>query len=165
MNCMSGKSEFDDVTLAMSLPQEQREPILRAIEYERNPTDENCGYVCEVMENLYEIKSNLKKKMEILNRIDEVIKFSIRKNSDKETVKKYFKVAPPIRKHKIENPVELLNRLMTIFDDPMDFASCIEFNYKNLKDLMGDEFIEKNSDIISDIEYAPAVYMQPIFSS
>ena len=162
---MLAKTEFDDVTLAMSLPQEQREPILRAIEYERNPTDENCGYVCEVMENLYEIKSNLKKKMEILNRIDEVIKFSIRKNSDKEAVKKYFKVAPPIRKHKIENPVELLNRLMTIFDDPMDFASCIEFNYKNLKDLMGDDFISKNSDIISEMEYAPAVYMQPTFSS
>ncbi len=162
---MSGKSEFDDVTLAMSLPQEQREPILRAIEYERNPTDENCGYVCEVMENLYEIKSNLKKKMEILNRIDEVIKFSIRKNSDKEAVKKYFKVAPPFRKYKIENPVELLNRLMSIFDDPMDFASCIEFNYKNLKDLMGDDFISKNSDIISEMEYAPAVYMQPISSS
>lgn len=162
---MLAKAEFDDVTLAMSLPQEQREPILRAIEYERNPTDENCKYVCEVMENLYEIKNNLKKKMEILNRIDDVIKFSIRENADKDTVKKYFKVAPPIHKHKIEKPAELLNRLMDIFDDPMDFASCIEFNYKNLKDLMGNDFIEKNSDIISDIEYAPAVYMQPIFSS
>ena len=162
---MLAKTEFDDVTLAMSLPQEQREPILRAIEYERNPTDENCKYVCEVMENLYEIKNNLKKKMEILNRIDDVIKFSIRENADKDTVKKYFKVAPPIHKHKIEKPAELLNRLMDIFDDPMDFASCIEFNYKNLKDLMGNDFIEKNSDIISDIEYAPAVYMQPIFSS
>ena len=162
---MLAKTEFDDVTLAMSLPQEQREPILRAIEYERNPTDENCKYVCEVMENLYEIKNNLKKKMEILNRIDDVIKFSIRENADKDTVKKYFKVAPPIHKHKIEKPAELLNRLMDIFDDPMDFASCIEFNYKNLKDLMGNDFIEKNSDIISDIEYAPAVYIQPIFSS
>lgn len=31
---MLAKAEFDDVTLAMSLPQEQREPILRAIETE-----------------------------------------------------------------------------------------------------------------------------------
>ena len=33
---MKTGNKFDDVTLAMSLPENQREPILRALEYERN---------------------------------------------------------------------------------------------------------------------------------
>lgn len=157
---MSTKTEFDDTTLAMYLPQNQREAILRALEYERNPNDKNCEYVCEVMDNLFEIKRNLKKQTELQNRIDDVIKFAIRNNSDREVVKKYFKVTSPVHKYKIENPVEMLNRLMQIFDDPMDFSSCIEFNFKNLRDLMGEDFISENADLISETESKPYVYMQ-----
>lgn len=160
---MKTGNKFDDVTLAMSLPENQREPILRALEYERNPTEENCRYVCEVMKSLLEIKSCLKERTEIQKRIDDVIKFAIRKNADRDEVKRYFEVKSPLHKYKISDPVKLLSRLMQIFDDPMEFATCIEFNYKNLKDLMGEEFIAENSDIITETEYSPPVYMKFIY--
>ena len=107
------------------------------------------------MDALFEIKNAFKHQAEIQKQIDDMIKFAVRKNSEKDIVKQYFKVAPPIHKYKIANSVEMLNRLMKIFDDPMEFSSCIEFNFKNLKDLMGEEFIKANSDIISEIEYTP----------
>lgn len=159
---MQKKSEFDDVTLAMSVAPNQREAILRALDYERNPDEQYEQYVCEVMDTLFEIKLGLKHQVDIQKRIDEVIKFAVRKNADKDVVKQYFKVAPPIYKRRVENSVEMLHRLMQIFEDPLDFSSCIEFNFKNLKDLMGDDFITQNSDIISETEYAPAVYMQEL---
>lgn len=39
----------DDTTLAYSVPEEQREAVLRVLEYERNPSEQNAEYVCEVM--------------------------------------------------------------------------------------------------------------------
>ena len=154
------KDEIDEVEMAMSLPQNQREAILRAIEYERNPSEQNESYVLEVMDTLFEIRKSLKKQTELQSQMDDIIKFAIRKNSEKDIVKQYFKVAPPIHKYKIDNPVEMLHRLLQVFEDPMDFSSCIEFNYKNLKDLMGDEFIKNNADIISENIYNSAVYFK-----
>ena len=89
---------------------------------------------------------------EIKKRLDEIIKFVIRENADNANAKQFFDVKAPL--------LVMLSRLMQIFDDPLDFSSCIEFNFKNLKDLMGDEFIKANADIITETEYAPAVYFR-----
>ena len=116
------------------------------------------------MGELYEIKQNMKNRNTVIKRLDEVIKFAIRNNAEKEITKQFFDVKPPRRIGKIENPVEMLSRLMKIFDDPMDFSSCVEFNFNHLKDLMGDDFIKANADIISETEYEAAVYLQNIQS-
>ncbi|MBR5933564.1 MAG: hypothetical protein IK002_06200 [Treponema sp.] len=155
---MNKDNNYSDFDLASSLPQEQREAILRALEFERNPSEQNARYVCEVMDTLFKIKNEMKKKDDIQKRIDEVIKFAIRKNSDNPTVKQFFRVAPPFHKYKIDNPEEMFARLLKLFENPLDFSSCIEINYKKLKELMGDAFINQNSDIISDSEYMPAVF-------
>ena len=150
---------LDDTTLAFSVPEEQREAVLRALEYERNPTEQNAEYVCEVMEMLFKIKQDMKQQDSIKKRLDEVIKFAIRNNASKEITKQFFDVKPPRHIGKIENPVEMLSRLMNIFDDPMDFSSCVEFNFNHLKDLMGDDFVKANADIITETEYESAVYL------
>ena len=97
---------------------------------------------------------------EIKKRLDEIIKFVIRENADNANAKQFFDVKAPLHVGKITKLVVMLSRLMQIFDDPLDFSSCIEFNFKNLKDLMGDEFIKANADIITETEYAPAVYFR-----
>ena len=152
------QTEIDETTLALSVSEEHREAVLRAIEFERNPDEQTALYVCEVMPELYAIKQNFKMQESIHKRLDEIIKFAIRKNADNENTKQFFDVKKPLHVGKITNPIEMLSRLMQIFDDPMDFSSCVEFNFKNLKDLMGDDFIKDNSDIIDERDYAPAVY-------
>lgn len=154
------KNESEEVTLAFSVPEEHREAVLRALEFERNPNEQNANYVCEVMSELYSIKKQLRKQDAIYKRLDEVIKYAIRNNANNFNTKQFFEVKKPLHIGKITNPVEMLSRLMQIFDDPLDFSSCIEFNFNNLRDLMGDEFIIANADIISETNYAPAVYMK-----
>ena len=152
----------DNMALARSVPPEQREAVLRVLEFECNPTEENAEYVCEVMDILFKIKQEMKEKEALSKRLDEVIKFAIRKTADRKSTKQFFDIKAPLVVGKIEKPVEMLSRLMQIFDDPMDFSSCIEFNYNHLLDLMGEKFVEDNSDIISVKEFAPAVYMQKL---
>lgn len=154
------KTESEEVTLAFSVPEEHQEAVLRAIEFERNPNEQNANYVCEVMPELYSIKQQLKKQEAIYKRLDEVIKYAIRNNANNALTKQFFAVKKPLHVGKITDPLKMLTRLMEIFDNPLDFSSCIEFNFNNLRDLMGDEFIMANADIISETNYAPAVYMK-----
>ena len=157
---MTAKMIVTDTDLAFSVPEEQREAVLRVLEYKRNPTEENATYVCEVMETLFKIKQDMKQQSSVKKQLDEIIKFAIRSNADKAITKQFFDIKPPLHIGKITNPAEMLSRLMQIFDDPMDFASCIEFNFAHLKDLMGDDFVKANADIITETDYAPAVYLQ-----
>ena len=144
----------------LSLVSKSHQNALRlAIDFSENPSQETAEAVAEVMGDLYEIKQNMKNRNAVIKRLDEVIKFAIRNNAEKEITKQFFDVKPPRRIGKIENPVEMLSRLMKIFDDPMDFSSCVEFNFNHLKDLMGDDFIKANADIITETEYEAAVYL------
>ena len=154
--------DSSEISLALSVPEDKREAVLRALEFEKNPSKENAAYVLEVMDTLFTIKQEIKEREAINKKLDETIKFAIRKTANSETTKQFFDIKPPIVVRKIEKPLEMLSRLMQIFDDPMDFATCVEFNYKHLVDLMGEEFIADNFDIISEKEYAPAVFMKQL---
>ena len=137
-----------------------RGALMKAIEFHLNPTQETAEAVAEVMGELFEIKMNMKKRDGVIKELDDVIKFSVRATSTFSTTQKFFDVKPAHKSGKIKNPIEMLSRLMKIFNDPMEFSSCIEFNYNNLKNLMGDRFIEENADLITETEAAPAVYLQ-----
>ena len=155
---MKSQEEFiDGSDLQLTLTPTQREALLRAAEFKKNPTDMNSEYVCQMMDQLYEIKLALKRITDAQKQLDELVKFSIRCNAQRKEVQQFFKVSPASCRHKINKPVEMMKRLMEIFEDPMDFASCIEFNYKNLLDLMGNTFIEENSDLITQTESQAAV--------
>ncbi len=154
------KTEISDASLAFSVSEEHRESILRVIEFEKNPSNENANFVCEVMDDLHCLLRDLKNKEQINKRLDELIKNAIRNTADNNNTKQYFDVKKSLHLGKITNNLEMLTRLMTIFDNPLDFSSCIEFNFNNLKELMGDDFIEKNHDIIMEYDYAPAVYIK-----
>lgn len=159
------KTEIDEETLVMSVPESQREAVLRALEFERNSTEKNAEYICEVMDTLYKIKQDMKRQDSIKKQLDNVIKFAIRNNADKEITKRFFDVKDARCVCKITNPSEMISRLMEIFDNPQDFSSCVEFNFKHLKDLMSEAFIKQNSDIISEMYYEPAVFMRKYVSS
>lgn len=149
----------------LSLVSKSHQNALRlAIDFSENPSQETAEAVAQVMGELYEIKQNMKNRNAVIKRLDEVIKFAIRNNAEKEITKQFFDVKPPRRIGKIVNPVEMLSRLMKIFDDPMDFSSCVEFNFNHLKDLMGDDFVKANADIITETEYEAVVYLQNIQS-
>ena len=133
------KTEIDEETLVMSVPESQREAVLRALEFERNSTEKNAEYICEVMDTLYKIKQDMKHQDSIKKQLDNVIKFAIRNNADKEITKRFFDVKDARCVCKVTNPSEMLSRLMEIFDNPQDFSSCVEFNFKHLKDLMSED--------------------------
>ena len=137
-----------------------RTALTKAIEFQQNPTQETAEAVAEVMDGLFEIKMNMKKCDGVIKELDDVIKFAVRSTVAFPTTQKFFDVKPAHKSGKIKNPIEMLSRLMKIFNDPMEFSSCIEFNYNNLKNLMGDRFIEENADLIIETETAPAVYLQ-----
>ena len=54
----------------------------------------------------------------------------------------------------------MMKRLLQKFNNPMDFSSCVKFDGKKIEELLGVDFIFENSDIISEYEYAPAVYLR-----
>ena len=118
--------------------------------------------VAAVMDELFEIKQNMRKRDNVIKELDDVIKFAVRSTVAFPNTQKYFDVKPAHKVGKITNPTAMLSRLMQIFNDPMDFSSCIEFNYNRLKDLMGEQFIKENADIISETESAPAVFLQKV---
>ena len=158
-----GKISFsdDDYSVLLNLVSVSHQPALqRAIEFAKNPSPESAKSVSEVMDELYEIKQNMKKRDDKIKKLDALIKYSVRATSEFASTKKFFDVKKAKKVYKIENPTELLKRLLKIFDDPEDFSSCIEFNFKNLVDLMGEKFVEENSDVISVKEYEPAIYLQ-----
>ena len=134
--------------------------LIKAIEFNENPTQQTAEAVAQVMNELFEIKQNMQKRDEVVTHLDYVIKYAVRATIDFPSTKKYFDVKPAHKSGKITNPEEMLKRLMQHFNNLQDFASCIDFNYNNLKKLMGEKFIEENSDIISEKEAAPAVYMR-----
>ena len=145
----------------LSLVSKAHQPALqKAIEFNENPTQQTAEAVAQVMNELFEIKQNMQKRDEVITHLDYVIKYAVRATMDFPSTKKYFDVKPSHESGKITNPEEMLSRLMQHFNHLQDFASCIDFNYNNLKKLMGDKFIEDNSDIISEKEAAPAVYMR-----
>ena len=134
--------------------------LIRAIEFEQNPTEQNANAVAEVMNELFEIKQHMKQRDDVIKQLDDVIKFAVRGTAKYASTRHFFDVKPSRKFGKITNSPEMLYRLLQIFDNPMDFSSCIEFNYNNLKALMGDKFIKDNADIISETEYASAVFLQ-----
>ena len=153
-------NEVSESQLAMSVPEKYREVMLRALEYKNNQNAQNAEWVCEVMSELCALKRQVKEQENILKNLEDVINFAVRNTAKNENTKQFFNVKPSLHVGKVKNPVEMLSRLMQIFDDPMEFSSCIEFNFNHLRDLMGKEFIAENSDIITEKDYAPAVYFK-----
>lgn len=145
----------------ISLVSKSHQPaLIKAIKFMENPTQQTAEAVAEVMNELFEIKQNMRKRDDVVTHLDYVIKYAVRATIDFPSTKKYFDVKSAHKNGKITNSEEMLKRLLQHFNNPIDFASCIEFNYNNLKKLMGDKFINANSDIISESEVAPAVYMR-----
>ena len=145
----------------LSLVSKSHQPaLIKAINFMENPTQQTAEAVAEVMNELFEIKQNMRKRDDVVTHLDYVIKYAVRATIDFPSTKKYFDVKSAHKNGKITNSEEMLKRLLQHFNNPIDFASCIEFNYNNLKKLMGDKFINANSDIISESEVAPAVYMR-----
>ena len=158
-----GKIVFsdDDYSTLFSLVSVSHQAALqRVINFAKNPSPELAESVSEVMRELYEIKHNIKNRDKKKKKLDTLIKYAVRATSQFSNTKKFFDVRKPLRIYKIERPIELLHRLLQVFDDPEDFSSCVEFNFKNLVDLMGEKFIEENSDIISVKEYESAIYLK-----
>ena len=145
----------------MTLVSKAHQPaLLKAIEFNENPTQQTAEAVAQVMNELFEIKQNMRKRDEVITHLDYIIKYAVRATIDFPSTKKFFEVKTAHKSGKITNPEEMLSRLMKHFNTPQEFASCIDFNYNNLKKLMGDSFINENSDIISETEAAPAVYLR-----
>ena len=134
--------------------------LLRAIDFSENPSQETAEAVAQVMGELYEIKQNMKNRDATIKRLDDVIKFAVRSTFAFPNTQKFFDVKSARKTLKISDSAEMLSRLMKIFDDPMDFSSCVEFNFTHLKDLMGDDFIKANADIITETESLPAVFVR-----
>ena len=145
----------------LSLVSKAHQPaLMRAIEFQQNPSQQTAEAVAAVMDELFEIKQNMRKRDNVIKELDDVIKFAVRSTVAFPSTQKFFDVKPAHKVGKITEPVKMLSRLMQIFEDPMDFSSCIDFNYNKLKELMGKQFIRENSDIISETESAPAVFLQ-----
>lgn len=145
----------------LSLVSKAHQPALqKAIDFMENPTQQTAEAVAEVMNELFEIKQNMRKRDEVVTHLDYVIKYAVRATIDFPSTQKFFDVKAAHKNGKITNSEEMLKRLLQHFNNPTEFASCIEFNYNNLKKLMGDKFINDNSDIISESEVAPAVYLR-----
>ena len=134
--------------------------LQKAIDFAKNPCQETAEAVAEVRGELYEIKQNMKKREESIKPLDDVIKFAVRSTANFPSTQHFFDVKPARHIGKIENPTEMLKRLLQIFNDPMDFSSCVEFNFNSLRDLMGEKFIKENADIISERDCESAVFLQ-----
>jgi hypothetical protein len=137
-----------------------QQALQKAIDFMENPTQQTAEAVAEVMNELFEIKQNMRKRDEVVTHLDYVIKYAVRATIDFPSTQKFFDVKTAHKNGKITNSEEMLKRLLQHFNNPIDFVSCIDFNYNNLKKLMGDKFMNDNSDIISESDVAPAVYMR-----
>ena len=136
--------------------------LQRAIDFMQNPTQQTAEGVAAVMSELFEIKQNMRNRDEKIKQLDDVIKFAVRATASFPTTQHFFNVKPARHVGKIENSAEMLRRLLEIFENPMDFSSCVEFNFNALLDLMGDKFIKENADIISERDCESAVFLQKV---
>ena len=102
----------------------------------------------------------MRKREDVVTHLDYIIKYAVRATIDFPSTKKFFDVKEARKNGKIKNTEEMFKRMLQHFNNPLDFVSCLEFNYNNLKKLMGEKFMEENSDLISEIDVAPAVYMK-----
>ncbi len=145
----------------LSLVSKAHQPALqKAIDFMNNPTQQTAEAVAQVMNELFEIKQNMRKREDVVTHLDYVIKYAVRATIDFPSTKKFFDVKEARKNGKIKNTEEMFKRMLQHFNNPIDFVSCLEFSYNNLKKLMGEKFMEENSDLISEIDVAPAVYMK-----
>ncbi len=145
----------------LSLVSKAHQPALqKAIDFMNNPTQQTAEAVAQVMNELFEIKQNMRKREDVVTHLDYIIKYAVRATIDFPSTKKFFDVKEARKNGKIKNTEEMFKRMLQHFNNPLDFVSCLEFNYNNLKKLMGEKFMEENSDLISEIDVAPAVYMK-----
>ena len=145
----------------LSLVSKAHQPALqKAIDFMNNPTQQTAEAVAQVMNELFEIKQNMRKREDVVTHLDYIIKYAVRATIDFPSTKKFFDVKEARKNGKIKNTEEMFKRMLQHFNNPLDFVSCFEFNYNNLKKLMGEKFMEENSDLISEIDVAPAVYMK-----
>lgn len=145
----------------LSLVSKAHQPALqKAIDFMNNPTQQTAEAVAQVMNELFEIKQNMRKREDVVTHLDYIIKYAVRATIDFPSTKKFFDVKEARKNGKIKNTKEMFKRMLQHFNNPLDFVSCLEFNYNNLKKLMGEKFMEENSDLISEIDVAPAVYMK-----
>lgn len=145
----------------LSLVSKAHQPALqKAIDFMNNPTQQTAEAVTQVMNELFEIKQNMRKREDVVTHLDYIIKYAVRATIDFPSTQKFFDVKEARKNGKIKNTEEMFKRMLQHFNNPLDFVSCLEFNYNNLKKLMGEKFMEENSDLISEIDVAPAVYMK-----
>lgn len=134
--------------------------LQKAIDFMQNPTQQTAEAVAAVMGELFEIKQNMRNRDDRIKQLDDVIKFAVRATESFPTTQYFFDVKPARHVGKIENSAEMLRRLLKIFENPLDFSSCVEFNFNALRDLMGDKFIKENADIISERDCESAVFLK-----
>jgi hypothetical protein len=151
----------ENLSALLPLVSRVHQPALQqAINFMQNPTQQTAEAVAAVMGELFEIKQNMRNRDEKIKQLDDVIKFAVRATESFPTTQHFFDVKPARHVGKIENSAEMLRRLLKIFVNPLDFSSCVEFNFNALRDLMGDNFIKENSDIISERDCESAVFLQ-----
>ncbi|MDD7416697.1 MAG: hypothetical protein SPI86_02235 [Treponemataceae bacterium] len=154
------ENKIDDVDLLDFVSSEDRDIIIHLLEFEYEQNVDTSANVCSDMEKLFNLKHKLSYMTAIIGRLDSLMKFAIRKNAFEENVSKYFRVNSPLKKYRIDDSDAMMKRLLQEFNNPMDFSSCVKFDGKKIEELLGVDFIFENSDIISEYEYAPAVYLR-----
>ena len=151
-------NSIDNPTALLKLVSLKHQPALqKAIDFAKNPTQETAESVVEFMEDLFEIKQNMKKREQAIKPLDDIIKFAVRSTAKFPKTQHFFDIKPALRIGKVENSTEMFSRLLKLFSNPMDFSSCVKFDFNALKNLMGDNFIKDNSDIISEKIHESAV--------
>ena len=96
----------------LSLVSKAHQPaLLKAIEFKENPTQQTAEAVAQVMNELFEIKQNMRKRDEVVTHLDYVIKYAIRATIDFPSTRQFFDVKTAHKNGKITKPEEMLKRL------------------------------------------------------
>lgn len=75
----------------ISLVSKSHQPaLIKAIKFMENPTQQTAEAVAEVMNELFEIKQNMRKRDDVVTHLDYVIKYAVRATIDFPSTKKIF---------------------------------------------------------------------------